>query len=808
MKRIGPSSCILLVALSACRDDRAEDPGDSTGSVTDPTLDPQTSSGDTTGEETADDTPDPDTTTTDSNDDGPTCETQQCGAECCDDDEECVLDTCLPVCTTNVRCGDDLSVCCAEGDVCLQPSCVTPGIDCLDSYDCPEGEFCEPNLGEHGQCLPSPDRGTCEIVPDFGEIEPVLEWSFETDQIITMPAIGDIDGDELPDLVANSIYVGGVVYSGEIIVFDGQTGAEKLRVEEDPVAGTYGSYSRSTPALGDVDENGLADIVYSGLPSGNAEVFNYSLIHAVDGLGDHIWQSHGENGLDHYIYTRNGAVLLTNLDDDPESEVVYGIAVLDHDGLVVSDDYTNALNHGSGVFGSNGTYEGGISTAVDLDGDQYPEIVSGREAWSVAWVQPGVGNPDVTVSPFWPATTEPDGYPGVADLDGNGSPEVVIVAEGFMRVHDGLTGALWCGVDDTGATCEGNDAARTQPIELPADGLGGSIGRGGPPTLADFDGDGRVEVGVSGGSTYTVFDFARQDEDIVQPGGDPPPGPGDAFVRWAAPISDESSNVTGSSVFDFQGDGSAEVMYQDECYARVFDGATGAVLVEIENSTPTIHEYPVVADVDADGNTEFVIVAGDSNPELCMDIPGYTPRRGVFVYGDSEDRWVRTRQVWTQHTYHVTNAGSLALTPLVEDPNWAQPGLNNFRQNTQGEGAFNAPNLSVDVAVGLGNCLDEQFTIIVTVRNEGSLGVPAGIEVTLWEGDDATGDLIGTMFTSTALLPGGFEQLEWLVGAPAREAKTFYATVDDAAFSSGEIAECDESDNEGGTMTVACPTPG
>ena len=121
-------------------------------------------------------------------------------------------------------------------------------------------------------------------------------------------------------------------------------------------------------------------------------------------------------------------------------------------------------------------------------------------------------------------------------------------ATGGFRVEarDGLTGALWCGVDESGVTCMGNDAARTQPVPVPTS-LPLEENRGGPPTIADFDGDGRAEVGVAGATEYVVFDFNRDGEEIVQPGGDPPPGPGDAYVRWATAIQDGSSNLTGSS---------------------------------------------------------------------------------------------------------------------------------------------------------------------------------------------------------------------------------------------------------------------
>jgi len=38
-----------------------------------------------------------------------------------------------------------------------------------------------------------------------------------------------------------------------------------------------------------------------------------------------------------------------------------------------------------------------------------------------------------------------------------------------------------------------------------------------------------------------------------------------------------SSNVTGSSVFDFDANGAAEVVYADECFLRMYDGSTGTV---------------------------------------------------------------------------------------------------------------------------------------------------------------------------------------------------------------------------------------
>jgi len=254
-------------------------------------------------------------------------------------------------------------------------------------------------------------------------------------------------------------------------------------------------------------------------------------------------------------------------------------------------------------------------------------------------------------------------------------------------------------------------------------------------------------------------------------------------------------------------------VYGDECYTRVYAGTDGAFLVEIPNSNDTIREYPIVADVDGDNNSEMVVVANDAGDTAdCVEtIPGYTARRGVYVYGDANDQWVRTRQVWTQHTYHVTNATSNGLTPPIEDANWLDSDLNNYRQNTQGEGVFNAPDVSVDLTVGTSNCLNELFDIVATVRNTGSVGVPAGIGLTLYEGTDASGTVLDdTASTPVPLLPGQFVEVVYQVPAPGDTPSQFYVSVDNpnGMGTVGAITECNEDNNEAATTTVSCMTPG
>ena len=169
--------------------------------------------------------------------------------------------------------------------------------------------------------------------------------------------------------------------------------------------------------------------------------------------------------------------------------------------------------------------------------------------------------------------------------------------------------------------------------------------------MADFDNDGEVEIGVAGSSRYSVFDT-------------------NGSIVWSAVIRDGSS-ATGSSIFDFESDGSAEVVYRDELYLRAYKGTDGTVLFQVPMSSCTWHEYVLVADVDNDNNAEIVAVANDN----C----GFGTQRGVYVYGDLNDIWVNTRNIWNQHTYHITNVNDDGTIPQHEANNWES--YNNYRQN-------------------------------------------------------------------------------------------------------------------------------
>ncbi len=124
--------------------------------------------------------------------------------------------------------------------------------------------------------------------------------------------------------------------------------------------------------------------------------------------------------------------------------------------------------------------------------------------------------------------------------------------------------------------------------------------------------------------------------------------------------------------------------------------------------------------MDGDNRAEIVAVANNN----C----GCGPQRGVYVYGDADDSWVPTRQIWNQHTYHITNVNADGTIPVVEDNNWLVPGLNNYRLNTFGQPELTATPL--DETNELGS--DNEHTVTAIIQGDPSqiAGVKIDFDVT------------------------------------------------------------------------------
>jgi len=797
--------CLTAVSVTACTVD-SDDPelsgtGDQTGI---PTVTADAGSGSesstsaegTTTEETSLTSLDETTTSTTGE---PCPEERTCEDECCDEGYICGDYGCELDCGDDTPCGD---VCCstAGGEICHFGQCIVPSGSCdaaacatRTEADCAEDEVCDPDLG---LCLPNLADATCAFEPTPGVFDPIPRFTWglraerpcddplgcqkeevcnadtnlceptwthvsiaeddypEFHQVVMSPMVVDLDQDCVPEIIFNTYAESTFLEDGMLRVIRGDDGS-KVWTLGDPA---YRTDPGGHPAIGDINRDGTLEII---VPTADGEIM------AVSATGEFLWVTTGYG-----VNALSGSPSIVDFDGVGNAEIAFGRAIFDAEGMLIFEPGEGS--HGSGgsqVGGGGGQQDfGPLSCVADLTGDGLPELIAGASVWTFT----GTVGVDFEGTLLWQGVPE-DGYCGVADFNLDGTPEVVTVFEGEMTLFDG------------------QDETVLGSFTIPGGGAGG------PPNIADFDGDGRPDIGTAGGNAYVVVRY--DDENLVE--------------LWQAETIDGSSQRTGSSVFDFDGDGRSEVIYGDEQFLRIYPGVEpdcpdgpncdgimtdDEVLYRDINSSRTRTEYPIIVDVDGDFKAEIVVSTNNESEQ------GATGDAGLEVLEDRLDNWVATLPIWNQHTYHVTNVATDGTIPASEAPNWSTPAEsphNSYRRNTQGElEKLCAPDLVVRDLKSGDPLLCPDLELEATVFNLGCLGVGAGVTVAFYVGDTFIGSA-----TTPAALPAGASarvrlQVEDVVGT---RPFIITAVVDDDGTGAGRLNECVEDNNTSEPLSTCRP---
>ena len=448
---------------------------------------------------------------------------------------------------------------------------------------------------EHPQPLTVTSDLACTGPRVAGSLDPVVLWrksEFTTfpacDQVMMTPVVGnltdddgdgDIDADDTPDIVFTRFAGANYGGFGVLTAISGDDGHELWTISKGSQRELFGI---GGVALGDLEGDGIPEIC-AQLRMHILACWHAAAPGAADPTPTLAWEALPDDPPPPAPDPILGIYpAIADIDGDGEAEVLFRGRIL-------------AGAHGHGVARGDTSHASVLTFAADLDGTLPLEIIDGGRVYSM---------PQTGTTLVERADIDMDGgYAAVADLDDDGRAEVIVVSwyrhelavsdiDGFVRWRQPL--------DDTTTA-------------------------GGPPTIADLDGDGIPDIGVAGNNAYHAFTR-------------------DGAPLWPAIVSkDASSRQTGSSVFDFDGDGAAEILYADEASLRMFDGATAAVRFEVaDHASGTGLEYPVIADVNGDRRAEIVLASNN------YAFAGWS---GITVLGSKFDAWNSTRGVWNQYAY-------------------------------------------------------------------------------------------------------------------------------------------------------------
>lgn len=807
----------------------------------------------------------------------------------------------LKACSATMPCaGTDVCVATETGGLCSpKGAACTSDAQCMNDTYCCSGD-CRVDKSPEGVCVvfdTKPQNNSCNTAIKQGVFSPSLQCKWSTPpagdafpnhrQVLTTPLVADLPNNS--GTAAEIIFVAsdssaGAVQGdgtgGRIRILNGQSCEQVEVIKAGPAV-----RDAASPAIGDLDGDGKPEIVARQAFPNNAKIvaFTWKTDHY-----DVFWEGTGMANPDPGSWD---GLSIHDLNNDGKAEVIGR-------GGEVFDGATGKVLAGGGV---GGVILYSDPALGDVDKDGTVDLVANQVfSWSgTGWTKkyPGLGATTLQQAATFYAfadfgtRTGPGAFDhtkkdGIAEIVATG-PVGGLESTGMVGIYT-LQGEPLLRVDlPPGAACPGGQA------------LGE---RGGAPTIADFDGDGMPEVASAGAFAYRVFDLDCADagqtcQDKAK------------FIRWAQSSQDCTSGTTGSTVFDFEGDGAAEAVYADECFVRVYSGKTGEVLFSTYHSSATWWEQPIVADPDHSDRSKLIFggssnayayaVCGSQTAEprmptdpdprkngmvdkifkgvrcatdtdcpsakcdagfcrcqtdlecgndwdapitdgndvqsglVCTSPVAGTPGTGnvcrmqhgivqvknvadkwfagVFVYRDALDRWASSRSMWNQSAYSVSNVNDDGSIPKTSDwvQNFVDPKLNNFRQNRQGSTSADLADITGALNKSDACSVTATGGVIFTgkICNRGLRGVGANMPAAFYVGDTAGTPICQTQSNGPVPVGGCASVTCEAPAATVKGGATITMVANDAGKGSRLVDECNYDNNTSNVVIDECVVP-
>ncbi len=244
-------------------------------------------------------------------------------------------------------------------------------------------------------------------------------------------------------------------------------------------------------------------------------------------------------------------------------------------------------------------------TIADVDGDSIPEISFGTQD---GWVH--VLKHDGSALPGWPqpaivkgGATSVDSTPAVADLDNDGSVEIIVGVGSTWRYpqHGGVV--VFNRDGSVRWRFQTKDSFNTNTMSVTPDGY--SDGVYASPSIGDVDGDGKLDV-VFGAWDWNIYALNRN-------GG----------MISGFPFFNDDTVWSSPALYDVDDDGRMEIFTGGDASTGHIENWAGGVVRALDWQNGVVKELwkqrpnevvdssPAIGDINGDGRMELVVGTGD-----------------------------------------------------------------------------------------------------------------------------------------------------------------------------------------------------
>lgn len=773
----------------------------------------------------------------------------------------CEADICQSISAEYEECGNNQI--CPENTVCIEKQCIPTKGECKSNSDCKGDTYCclDASCGDNTKvCVPYSEHGhddACGFKTKAGVFEASVQCMWKptvasgNKAVMNTIVVGKIHNSKnIEKPLLAFISAGGSYYKEEYLrIIHPETceTIESIRLTDRQLRkGTYSNGQQytwsgggySSVSLADFDGDGYMELVL--LNGSNVSIYSWN------GTAHTVAKSISNLGID----DRNGTLSIHDLDNDGVPEIIGTNGVVVHaDGTILSSSVVATCSYTSPILG-------------DLDRDGKVELIAGNAVYrwanqSNGWSRiaslsgittesqfayadfgtPGsnadsfdydhfdgkaeivaastnkinifavfdsngsvLSTPQLIMSQAFP-NSQSWGYPpAIADMNGDGKPEIGVASTAKFGVYDPKCKAAVAGkCSAKNVIWESNSKDQS--------GIAGAV-------AFDFDGDGKIEI-VYGDECYTrvydgvtgevLFSSYRNSGTVIEY---PVIADVDDDGSTEIVISSDTSSACTQSQYNLDASHrGVKCVENADCYSNSCVGGLCRCTSDAQCNWQTIdgavfNQYSCTTPLTGDATGGNVCRA-----KKMSQIPG------VIVLRDRLDRWVSSRTIWNQHAYNITNINDDGSIPKTSEwkQNFTDSNLNNYRQQRQGKtGADVAPDITGRFTSAADICRTNGTNVLLNAQvcNRGTKDVGSKMPAVFYRNTIDPDNILCVSYTDDTLPMAVCRNVSCEITkeeAKKLQSQKIILLVNDDGKGGKTTVECDESNNTDEIeMTSSC----